>query len=157
MTDMILRTPEQTTPEWFAIERGTDPHFLIRLNSFHTSLTHTVVKCYLATAWTAEIGADVSIVLTSHRSTPHGKKQREIALVVAHGYGKRLTTSAADSLFDQLVGAIEKSDELGKLTRWKRPDGKKLLERRMVWTHESEVGRKGIRPVVEKATREWEG
>lgn len=61
MNEMILRTPEQTTPEWFAIER----------------------------AYTAEAQVDVSIVLNNHRDTDNSTKAREIALVVASGYGKR--------------------------------------------------------------------
>lgn len=41
-------------------------------------------------AWTSEIQADVSVALTNFRDEKSGEKYRQLALVVAHGYGKRL-------------------------------------------------------------------
>lgn len=41
------------------------------------------------TAWTSEIQADVTVALTNYRDKK-GDKYRQIALVVAHGYGRRL-------------------------------------------------------------------
>ncbi|ORY73858.1 hypothetical protein BCR35DRAFT_306970 [Leucosporidium creatinivorum] len=128
LEEQILRTPEGTSPEWFAIER----------------------------AWTSEIGADVSVCLTNFRDDD-GTKTREIALVVAHGFGKRLSTRAATSLFDALKHAIENAGV--ELSPWSRPDGKPLLPRRGVWQlgEGSEASRKFWRPIIEKAAREWSG
>ncbi|KAI9625941.1 hypothetical protein KEM48_010641 [Puccinia striiformis f. sp. tritici PST-130] len=72
----VERTPEQTVPEWFAIER----------------------------AFTSEIGADVSVVLTKFKSEITGKAEREIML------------------------AIE--DKFDGLQEWTRSDNKPLLPRR---------------------------
>lgn len=44
----------------------------------------------------------------------------EIALVVAHGYGKRLEESAADSLFHAIKLAIETAPFL-EVNEWVRP------------------------------------
>ncbi|KAK4699944.1 protein NUD1, partial [Phenoliferia sp. Uapishka_3] len=129
MDAQILRLPEQTTPEWFAVER----------------------------AWTAESGTDVSCVLTHYRDETD-RKVKEIAIVVAHGWGKRLSEASADALFLALTQAIEEAPELAdsSLEKWERPDGKQLLPRRAVWRHYSEsAGRKVIRPIVERAAREW--
>ncbi|GAA5872712.1 hypothetical protein JCM8547_006322 [Rhodosporidiobolus lusitaniae] len=129
LEDQILRTPEQTVPEWFAIER----------------------------AWTAEIQADVSVALTNFRHPSTGSKTRQLALVVAHGYGKRLHEGSANRLFHQLVKAIEGAGVEG-LRRWERPDGKELLPRRAVYEYQSDTAsRKFWRPVIEEATRTWQG
>ena len=69
----------------------------------------------------------MSVCLTNYKDED-GVKTREIALVVAHGYGKRLSTKAASSLFHTLEHAIETAGV--ELTHWKRPDGKPLLPRR---------------------------
>ncbi|GAA5968872.1 hypothetical protein JCM21900_000197 [Sporobolomyces salmonicolor] len=129
LEEQILRTPEQTPPEWFAIER----------------------------AWTSEIQADVSVALSNFRHPKTGRKTRQLALVVAHGYGKRLHEGSANRLFRQLKHAIE-SAGVDDLDHWHRPDGKKLLPRRAVYEYESPVAsRKFWRPIIEKAAREWEG
>ncbi|KAK4048164.1 hypothetical protein OIO90_005928 [Microbotryomycetes sp. JL221] len=128
----IERTPEQTAPEWFAIER----------------------------AWTSEIGADVSVCMTNSKDAK-GNKQREIAIVVAHGFGKRLHEKAANSLFSSLEHAVENAGV--PLKRWSRPDGKKLLPRRAVWVvtgtpkSGAKPSRKFWRPILEQAVREWHG
>lgn len=130
MNDQILRLPEQTPPEWFSVER----------------------------AYTAEVSADVSVVLTNYRDTLTDRKVHEIALVVAHGWGKRLGEKAADRLFLALKRGIEDAPELDVLEEWKRPDGKPLLPRRAVWRHfNDKAGRKLLRPVVERAAKEWSG
>ncbi|KAM0790166.1 hypothetical protein ACM66B_005485 [Microbotryomycetes sp. NB124-2] len=132
LEEQISRTPEGTAPEWFAIER----------------------------AWTSEIGADVSVCLTNSRDK-HGNKQREIAIVVAHGYGKRLGEHAANSLFKSLVHAVEHAGV--PLKNWDRPDGKALLPRRAVWVVKGttkdgqNASRKFWRPILEQAVREWRG
>ncbi|GAA5985336.1 hypothetical protein JCM11641_006370 [Rhodosporidiobolus odoratus] len=128
LEDQILRTPEQTTPEWFAIER----------------------------AWTAEIQADVSVALSNFRHPETGEKTRQLTLVVAHGFGKRLHEGSANRLFHQLKSAIE--DAGIELQKWKRPDGKALLPRRAVYEYQSATAsRKFWRPILEQAVREWEG
>lgn len=134
LEEQIARTPEQTVPEFFALER----------------------------AWTDEIGADVSVVLTSYVNPSTLRKEKQIVLVVAHGLGQRLGTGSANRLFKRLVRAVEDEKKEGgllpSLRRWKRGDGKRLLERRMVWVHEeSSVGRKVVRPLLERATETWEG
>ncbi|GAA5907575.1 hypothetical protein JCM8208_000005 [Rhodotorula glutinis] len=128
LEEQIERTPEGTAPEWFAIER----------------------------AWTSEIQADVSVALTNFRGDD-GKKYRQLAVVVAHGYGKRLHDGSANRLFRAIVKAIEESGVAG-MQKWKRPDGKKLLPRRAVWQYQSDfASRKYWRPIIERAVQEWEG
>lgn len=124
----VERTPEQTVPEWFAIER----------------------------AFTSEIGADVSVVLTKFKSDLTGQAEREIMLVVAHGWGKRLTTVAATDLFSTLCQTIE--ERFDGLEEWTRPDNKPLLPRRKGWRMKMKgrpLGRKLLMPLVLKAASEW--
>lgn len=124
------RTPEHTVPEWFAIER----------------------------AFTSEIGADVSVILSKSRSSVTGKREREIILVVAHGWGKRLTSKAADDLFETLCRAIEDGMQNG-LENWSRPDGKGMLARRKGWivrgNNQVGAGRKMVMPLVQDALGNW--
>lgn len=68
-----------------------------------------------------------------------------------------MNKKAADSLFKALCDAVESTDTLGELEIWKRPDGKELLARRKIWIHFSGEGRKTLKPILEKATREWRG
>ncbi|GAA6037429.1 hypothetical protein JCM8097_008569 [Rhodosporidiobolus ruineniae] len=125
----IERTPEKTVPEWFAIER----------------------------AWTSEIQADVTVALTNFRHPKTGKKTRQLALIVAHGLGKRLHAGSADRLFKQLKHAVENAGVDG-LKPWKRPDDKPLLPRRAVYEYQSDIAsRKLWRPVLEDAVRAWRG
>ncbi|GAA6061299.1 hypothetical protein JCM10212_005413 [Sporobolomyces blumeae] len=128
----ILRTPEQTPPEWFAIER----------------------------AWTSEIQADVTVALTNFRHPTTHRKTRQIAIVVAHGYGKRLHEGSANRLFHQLRQAVERAGEREGygLKKWERPDGKELLPRRAVYEYEAKgASRKFWRPIIEEAARNWTG
>lgn len=78
--------------------------------------------------------------------------QRELVLVVAHGWGKRLGASAATHLFDTMCAAIE--SQLEGLQPWERPDGHALLPRRMVWKG-LDAGRKVVMPLVQDAARKW--
>lgn len=103
MDEMIDRTPEGTTPEFFAVAR----------------------------TWTGETGQDVSIILTKEKKD--GNKIRELCLIVARGWSGRIDTHAADSLFNHIKNEIEKSDEFQDLETWIRPDGKPMLSRRAVW------------------------
>ncbi|BGP01807.1 hypothetical protein JCM10021v2_005513 [Rhodotorula toruloides] len=128
LEEQINRTPEGTAPEWFAIER----------------------------AWTAEIQADVSVALTNFRDHKTGEKTRQIALVVAHGYGKRLHEGSANRLFNQLRHAIEHAG-VKDLDKWHRPDKKPLLARRAVYQYQGDYSRKFWRPILENVVKEWEG
>ncbi|CDR44356.1 RHTO0S09e03026g1_1 [Rhodotorula toruloides] len=128
LEEQINRTPEGTAPEWFAIER----------------------------AWTAEIQADVSVALTNFRDHKTGEKTRQIALVVAHGYGKRLHEGSANRLFKQLRHAIEHAG-VKDLDKWHRPDKKPLLARRAVYQYQGDYSRKFWRPILENVVKEWEG
>ncbi|GAA5916729.1 uncharacterized protein JCM6883_000092 [Sporobolomyces salmoneus] len=130
LEEQIMRTPEQTPPEWFAIER----------------------------AWTSEIQADVTVALTNFRHPKTKRKTRQIAVIVAHGYGKRLHEGAANRLFHQLQHAIENADIAGELKKWKRPDGKKLLPRRAVYEYEAKgASRKFWRSKLEQVAMDWTG
>ncbi|EGG03178.1 uncharacterized protein MELLADRAFT_49610 [Melampsora larici-populina 98AG31] len=129
LVTQINRTPEATIPEWFAIQR----------------------------AFTSEIGADVSVILTKFSPTDikeHelGDQERELVIVVAHGWGKRLNSSAATDLFKTLCAAAESG--LEGLVPWHRPDGKSMLPRRMAWRG-LQVGRKVVMPLVQDAARTW--
>lgn len=129
LVTQINRTPEATIPEWFAIQR----------------------------AFTSEIGADVSVILTKF-SPPDLKEheladqERELVIVVAHGWGKRLSSSAATDLFKTLCSAAETG--LEGLVPWQRPDGKSMLPRRMAWRG-LQVGRKVVMPLIQDAARKW--
>lgn len=119
----------------------------------------------------------MSVALTNYRDA-HGQKVKEVALVVAHGWGKRLDEAASNRLFKALTSAMENAPEFKVLEKWERPyvlnlilssssrasltcncrDGKPLLPRRAVWRHyNGEAGRKLLRPIFERAVREWEG
>ncbi|KAH7120857.1 hypothetical protein B0J11DRAFT_532774 [Dendryphion nanum] len=105
-------------------------------------------------AWTAEVGVDISIVLTKYKIKEQGKKKkklREIALIVRDDV--RIDEAQANELFRVVKEALEKNEKLG-LRPWHRAS--ELAPRQMVWVHESGAGRKGIRPVVEDAVNGWE-
>lgn len=123
MAMQIKRTPEATVPEYFAIIR----------------------------AWTSETQQDVTVVISKSENAK-GEKIRELALIVAHGFGTRLDIEAADSLFSWIRNELEKSSDLN-LTTWIRPDGLPLLPRRAVWLHDDDQGRKWLRPYVERAVK----
>ncbi|PSN70397.1 DHH phosphoesterase [Corynespora cassiicola Philippines] len=103
-------------------------------------------------AWTAEVGVDISIVLNKYKIRVDGEKKkiREIVLVVRDDV--RIDQAQADSLFKKVKQALEESDL--PLKPWYRVND--LAPRQMVWTHESDAGRKLIRPIVEDAVLAWD-
>lgn len=130
MDDQIAKTDFQELFDWFAIEA----------------------------AWTAEVGVDISIVLSKYKVKEKDKdgkkikrKIRELTLVVRDDV--RINQQQADSLFRVVKEALEANDEL-PLVPWHRAD--ELAPRQMVWTHESGANRKVIRPIVEAAVKQWD-
>ncbi|KAF2796084.1 DHH phosphoesterase [Melanomma pulvis-pyrius CBS 109.77] len=104
-------------------------------------------------AWTAEARVDVSVCLNRYKKDEDGKKRkiREIALVVRDDV--RIDQDQADSLFQVIYNALTTNGSI-TLTPWHRAS--ELAPRQMVWTHESDAGRKVIRPIVEDAVMAWE-
>ncbi|ETS77083.1 hypothetical protein PFICI_10957 [Pestalotiopsis fici W106-1] len=106
-------------------------------------------------AWTAQMGADISIALNKYKiKDKHGKKRkiREIVLCVRNDV--RIDEAQADDLFRTVSEAIE-NDKTLNVKPWHRAD--ELGRRQMIWTHErSDAGRKVIRPIVEAAVRDWD-
>ncbi|ORY04548.1 hypothetical protein BCR34DRAFT_572587 [Clohesyomyces aquaticus] len=105
-------------------------------------------------AWTAQIGVDISIVLSKYKTKDKdGQKNkiREVVLTVRDDV--RIDQEQADSLFKTVKEALEKEKDLG-LRPWHRVQ--ELAPRQMVWTHESGAGRKIIRPIVEDAVLAWD-
>jgi exopolyphosphatase len=106
-------------------------------------------------AWTAQVGADISVTLNKYTTRDDSgtkRKIREIVLVVRNDV--RIGAKQADDLFRIVSEAIEK-DETLKVKPWHRAH--ELVRRQMVWTHEREdAGRKVIRPLVEAAVESWD-
>ncbi|KAF2122010.1 hypothetical protein BDV96DRAFT_562791 [Lophiotrema nucula] len=104
-------------------------------------------------AWTAEIGVDISVILNKYKvrdqKTGEKTKIRELVLVVRDDV--RIDQAQADSLFKVVKEALEASDLPLKL--WHRAS--ELAPRQIVWTHESDAGRKIIRPIIEEAVVGW--
>ncbi|KAF2730473.1 hypothetical protein EJ04DRAFT_473758 [Polyplosphaeria fusca] len=114
-------------------------------------------------AWTAEMGVDISVCLNKYKiETEDGttditekKKIREIVLVVRDDV--RIDAAQADALFKVAREAIEKAGKDGLLKELKPwHNAPELGVRQMVWTHESDAGRKDIRPLVEEAVMTWD-
>lgn len=103
-------------------------------------------------AWTAEVGVDISICLNKYKMVENGRKKkiREITLVVRDDV--RIDQAQADSLFKVVKEALEASEL--PLKPWHRVE--ELAPRQMVWTHETDAGRKVIRPIVEEAVMGWD-
>ncbi|PSR82541.1 hypothetical protein BD289DRAFT_437204 [Coniella lustricola] len=126
MEEQIQKTDFQELFHWFAVEA----------------------------AWTAEVGVDLSIVLSKYKVKTEGKKKkkvRELTLIVRDDV--TINREQADSLFQTVRKALEESDELN-LVPWHRAD--ELSARQMVWIDEASASRKVVRPVVEKAIRKWD-
>lgn len=127
LEDQIQKTEFEELFDWFAIEA----------------------------AWTAQVGADISIALNKYKTRDkNGKKRkiREIVLCVRNDV--RIDAKQADDLFRTVSEAIEK-DETLKAKPWHRAN--ELGRRQMVWTHEREDGgRKVIRPIIEAAVQAWD-
>ena len=111
-------------------------------------------------AYTAQVGADVSISLNKYKVKMKGeglggvvKKQkvREIVLVVRDDV--RVNDEQADELFRLISDTIEKDEKLNA-NPWHRVS--ELGRRQMVWTNTCEdCGRKYVRPLVEQAVLSW--
>ncbi|VUC28416.1 unnamed protein product [Clonostachys rosea] len=106
-------------------------------------------------AWTAQVGADISVALNKYKvKSKHGKKKekvREIVLCVRSDV--RIDEDKADGLFQTIKAAIE-NDESLNAKPWHRVD--ELGKRQMAWTHDLEdAGRKVIRPIIEAAVAAW--
>lgn len=126
MDDQIQKTDFQELFHWFAVEA----------------------------AWTAEVGVDLSVVLSKYKIRTEGKKKkkvRELTLIVRDDV--TINREQADSLFRAVKKALEESDEL-ELEPWHRADD--LGPRQMVWVNKANAGRKVVRPVVEKAIMNWD-
>ncbi|KAM0811897.1 hypothetical protein AB5N19_12253 [Seiridium cardinale] len=127
LDDQITKTEFKELFDWFAIEA----------------------------AWTAQVGADISVALNKYKvRDEYGKKHkiREIVLCVRDDV--RINEKQADDLFRTLSEAIEK-DETLKVKPWHRAG--ELGRRQMVWTHErSDAGRKVIRPIIEAVVKAWD-
>ncbi|CAH0023841.1 unnamed protein product [Clonostachys rhizophaga] len=106
-------------------------------------------------AWTAQVGADISVALNKYTvKSKHGKKKqkvREIVLCVRSDV--RIDDDKADALFQTIKDAIE-NDESLNAKPWHRVN--ELGRRQMAWTHDLEdAGRKVIRPIIEAAVAGW--
>lgn len=130
MDEQIKKTDFQELFDWFAVEA----------------------------AWTAEVGVDISIVLSKYKvkeRDENGKKRkkkiRELTLVVRDDV--RVNQRQADSLFKVVKEALEANEQL-PLVPWHRAG--ELGARQMVWTHESDANRKVMRPIVEAAVKQWD-
>ncbi|KAJ1032483.1 hypothetical protein NDA16_000507 [Ustilago loliicola] len=100
--------------------------------------------------WTAEIRADVSLCLNKYKNDD-GNKVREITLTVRHDH--RINGTQADDLFKTISEALGASFDLKKHPKMKHAHS---LKRQIVWSHDDEsAGRKIVRPIVEKAVKEW--
>lgn len=107
-------------------------------------------------AWTAQVGADISVALNKYKvkdlTTKKKRKIREIVLVVRTDV--RINETQADGLFNTVVKAVE-ADETLNVKPWHRVE--ELGRRQMVWTHErSDAGRKVLRPIIEDAVKSWD-
>lgn len=104
-------------------------------------------------AWTAEVHSDISLSLNKYKiRDERGKKRKIREIVLTTRADVRIDEDQADDLFHTVVSAIENAKEF-KVVPWH--DADKLGHRQMVWQHESDAGRKVIRPLVEKAVRNW--
>ncbi|KAF1994162.1 DHH phosphoesterase [Amniculicola lignicola CBS 123094] len=106
-------------------------------------------------AWTAQIGVDISVSLNKYKTKDNdGKKKkiREIVLVVRDDV--RIDQVQADSLFKTVKEAIERNSSIVNLKPWHNAN--QLAPRQMVWSHESESGRKLVRPIIEEAVMAWD-
>merc|ERR1712000_270925 len=92
-------------------------------------------------AWTAQVGADISVALNKYKARDDkGKKHkiREIVLVVRTDV--RINETQADSLFRTVSEAVE-ADESLNVKPWHRAD--ELGKHQMVWTHtRSDAGKR---------------
>ncbi|KAK7961221.1 DHH phosphoesterase [Apiospora saccharicola] len=106
-------------------------------------------------AWTAQMGADISVALNKYKThDDKGKKQKIREIVLCVRTDVRINANQADSLFETVSKAIE-ADKSLNVKPWYRAG--ELGTRQMVWTHtQEEAGRKVIRPIVEAAVQAWD-
>ncbi|EJT72190.1 hypothetical protein GGTG_09057 [Gaeumannomyces tritici R3-111a-1] len=106
-------------------------------------------------AWTAQVGADISVALNRYKGEDeNGKKKKIRELVLCVRSDVRINNNQADDLFDTVKRAIESHPEL-QAKPWHRVS--ELGRRQMVWTYEGKnAGRKIIRPIVEAAVEAWD-
>lgn len=104
-------------------------------------------------AWTAETGVDISVILSKHKITEDGEKKkiRQVTLVVRDDV--RINQTQADSLFQTVKRAMEANEDLD-LVPWHRNG--ELAPRQIVWIEKHGSSRKVIRPIVEKAVKDWD-
>ncbi|KAL8391846.1 hypothetical protein RB599_004677 [Gaeumannomyces hyphopodioides] len=106
-------------------------------------------------AWTAQVGADISVALNRYKGTDENGKEKKVReLVLCVRSDVRINNNQADDLFDTVKRAIESHPEL-QAKPWHRVN--ELGRRQMVWTYEGkDAGRKIIRPIVEAAVEAWD-
>lgn len=106
-------------------------------------------------AWTAQVGADISVALNKYKiRDANGKKQKIREIVLCVRKDVRINETQADDLFRTVSHAIE-SEKTLNVKPWHRAD--ELGRRNMVWTHErKDAGRKVIRPIIEAAVKAWD-
>ncbi|KAH6654794.1 hypothetical protein BKA67DRAFT_517482 [Truncatella angustata] len=125
--DQIKKTEFEELFDWFAIEA----------------------------AWTAQVGADISVALNKYKiRDKNGKKKKIREIVLCVRKDVRIDEEQADSLFHTVSKAIE-ADTTLNVKPWHRAG--ELGKRQMVWTHErADAGRKVIRPIVDAAVEAWD-
>ncbi|KJX93899.1 exopolyphosphatase like protein [Zymoseptoria brevis] len=149
----LVDTPSPRTPTvnlgFSSIPYSMDEQ--IEKTEFHALFDWFAIEA----AWTAQVGTDISVALNKYKiHDKDGNKQkiREIVLVVRSDV--RITEEQADDLFRTVSKAIEDEPTLNA-KEWHRAN--ELGKRQMVWTHEREdAGRKVIRPIIEKAVKNWD-
>lgn len=106
-------------------------------------------------AWTAQVGADISIALNKYKvRDENGNKQKIREIVLCVRKDVRINETQADDLFRSVSRAIE-SEKTLNAKPWHRAD--ELGRRNMAWTHErKDAGRKVIRPIIEAAVKAWD-
>ncbi|KDN52004.1 DHH phosphoesterase [Tilletiaria anomala UBC 951] len=127
LDDQIERTLHQRITSWFDIE----------------------------SQWTNEIGADVSVALTSFkaRDPDTGKKAKRRQIVLSVRSDKNIDEQQADELFEAIKKTVESHPVL-EVDPW--PKANQLARRQMVWEHSVAAGgRKLVRPIIEDAVGRW--
>lgn len=106
-------------------------------------------------AWTAQVGADISVALNKYKiRDENGKKRKIREIVLCVRSDVRIDEEQADSLFRTVSQAIERDRTLN-VKPWHR--AAELGRRQMVWTHEqADAGRKVIRPIIDAAVHAWD-
>ncbi|KAF3767139.1 DHH phosphoesterase [Cryphonectria parasitica EP155] len=126
MDEQIKKTDFQELFNWFAVEA----------------------------AWTAEVGVDLSVILSKYKIKKKGEKKkkiRELTLIVRDDV--RINQEQADALFRTVKKALEDNNDLD-LVPWHRSD--ELSPRQMVWVEKSGASRKVVKPIVEEAVMNWD-